>query len=60
VARLEGAKTVNLGLAATLWRRGMNTAEIARAMTVREHEVCNELSVIRYIASIDEELQQEV
>jgi hypothetical protein len=51
---------MNLGLAATLWRRGMNTAEIARAMTVREHEIYNELSVIRYIASIDEELQQEV
>jgi DNA-binding CsgD family transcriptional regulator len=51
---------MNLGLAATLWRRGMNTAEIARAMTVREHKVYNDLSAIRYIASIDESLQQEV
>jgi hypothetical protein len=34
--------------------------EGAGAMTVREHTIYNELSVIRYIASIDEELQQEV
>jgi hypothetical protein len=51
---------MNLGLAATLWRKGMNTAEIARAMTVCEHQVYNRLKAIRYIASIDENLQQEV
>jgi DNA-binding CsgD family transcriptional regulator len=50
---------MNFGLAATLWRKGMNTAEIAKAMTVREHVVYNDLTTIRFIASIDEALQQE-
>lgn len=49
---------MNLGIAADLWTRGYNTKQIATAMNVREHVVYNDLTLIRYIESINDNLEK--
>ena len=49
---------MNTGLAAQLWRKGLNTAQIASALNVREHVVYNALSSIRFIADINKMQEQ--